>query len=281
MKKIFKGIEIAGRGLFQLSFRLLKAPLKFIRVFYYQNLYRRNAKRGFSIEEAKPFLYSGKSINAVLRSGKEVKESLGSLRKLKLRPHPDRLKNWDCYRALSYILNNGNAESKVLDVGSGYYGVILPWLERCGFSNLYGCDLVFNRDFRRGRIKFVKGDLTKTTFPDGFFDFVTSISVIEHGVDADAYFQEMGRILKPGGYLLTSTDYWNSKIDTRGLHPYGKDFGQAKIFSKSDIRNQIKKSKEYGFKLSQPIDFTHKDRVVYWKDIDRSFTFLFFVLQKI
>ena len=44
------------------------------------------------------------------------------------------------------------------------------------------------------------------------FDYVTSLSVIEHGVNIEKYFREMSRIIKSNGYLLTSTDYWPDKL---------------------------------------------------------------------
>ncbi len=45
------------------------------------------------------------------------------------------------------------------------------------------------------------------------FDYITSLSVIEHGVNIENYFKEMNRVLKKGGMLLTSTDYWYDKIN--------------------------------------------------------------------
>jgi SAM-dependent methyltransferase len=48
--------------------------------------------------------------------------------------------------------------------------------------------------------------LEETNYECNTFDFVTSLSVIEHGVDIHKYFMEMNRILKKGGLLLTSTD---------------------------------------------------------------------------
>ena len=54
--------------------------------------------------------------------------------------------------------------------------------------------------------------LEETNYQSNTFDFVTSLSVIEHGVDIHKYFIEMNRILKKGGLLLTSTDYWLEKI---------------------------------------------------------------------
>ena len=58
--------------------------------------------------------------------------------------------------------------------------------------------------------------LEETNYQSNIFDFVTSLSVIEHGVDIHKYFMEMNRILKKGGLLLTSTDYWLEKtINTK------------------------------------------------------------------
>ena len=59
-------------------------------------------------------------------------------------------------------------------------------------------------------------NLEATHYKENTFDFVTSLSVIEHGVDIQKYFEEMSRILKKDGLLLTSTDYWPEKtINTK------------------------------------------------------------------
>ena len=39
-------------------------------------------------------------------------------------------------------------------------------------------------------------DLEKTNFQSNMFDYITSLSVIEHGVNIQNYFKEMNRILK-------------------------------------------------------------------------------------
>jgi len=168
----------------------------------------------------------------------------------------------------------------ILDVGSAEYGVILPWLELYGYSNLFGCDISFKEDFEKGKIHYSKQDLQKTNFKSGSFDFITSISVIEHGVDIHTYLKEMSRLLKPGGYLLTSTDYWPEPIDTKGLYPYEKALGEMKIFTRKDIEELVQIAQEYGLELTYPIDFSYKDKVVYWERVDRRFTFIFFVLRK-
>jgi len=254
---------------------LIKKPLKIINKFYYRYLSRHD------MNDAKKYLFRNENINSVLKTNKEVEGSLIKLKSLKLFPHPDRPKNWDALRAFSFILNKADIDSKVLDVGSAGYGIILPWLELYGFSELYGCDIVFEKDFKRGKIKYSRQDLQKTNFPADYFDFVTSISVIEHGVNPGSYFKEMFRILKKGGYLLTSTDYWPQKIDTKGLYPYGKDLGEMKIFDKDGIAGLLKTAEKSGFGLVSPMDFTSKDKVVDWKRVNKQYSFIFFALEKV
>ena len=75
--------------------------------------------------------------------------------------------------------------------------------------------------------------LEETNYQSNTFDFVTSLSVIEHGVDIHKYFMEMNRILKKGGLLLTSTDYWLEKtINTKCVLSKGTP---DKIFDRSEI----------------------------------------------
>lgn len=256
---------------------IIKSRLYLMNQLYYRYLRRRS--RG----DALAYIHNQAPINfnAVLETRREVEESVVNLKKLNLFPYGDLPKNWDCYRAFAFILNYGSPDSKIFDAGSAGYGVILPWLELYGYSNLYGCDIAFKQDFRKGKIQYSKQDLQKTNFKSGSFDFITSISVIEHGVDVHAYLKEMSRLLKPDGYLLTSTDYWHEPIDTRGLYPYGKALGEMKVFTREDIERLVQAARGYRLELIQPIDFSYKDRVVYWERVDKKFTFIFLALKKI
>ena len=221
-------------------------------------------------------------VNAVLKTQDEVESAKAVLREVGLQPHDDDPKNWDCFRTLSIVIRYGNLGSRVLDVGAPRYAVVLPWLERLGLRRLEACDLCYDEEeFRIGSIRYTKQDLLRTSYASGSFDFVTSISVIEHGVDLEGYFLEMSRLLKPGGYLLTSTDYWPEPIDCEGLFPYGRGMGQMKIFNRSDVENMTDIAARYDLVLTEPIDFSFQDRVVHWKRVDRRYTFIFFALRKI
>jgi 2-polyprenyl-3-methyl-5-hydroxy-6-metoxy-1,4-benzoquinol methylase len=105
------------------------------------------------------------------------------------------------------MISGASRESFVLDVGC-YESLILPMLKRLGFINLYGCDLILkssdcNQNFtninNNSSFKYQEDyepiakmysdksyqlsikNLEDTEYSDQMFDYVTSLSVIEHG----------------------------------------------------------------------------------------------------
>ena len=205
------------------------------------------------------------------------------------------------------MMSSANRESFVLDVGC-YESPILPMLKRLGFINLYGCDLVLkssdcnpnftnnNNNNNNSSFKYHEDyepiakmysdksyqlsirDIEDTNYSDQMFDYVTSLSVIEHGVNIERYFREMSRIIKSNGYLLTSTDYWPDKLvnNKTVLSKRTPD----NIFSREEIENLVEIADKNGLKLIEPIDFEYKDKVVRWNSIGLDFTFIFFAMRK-
>lgn len=184
-------------------------------------------------------------------------------------------KNWDSLAALDCILENTDPTANVLDAGAELYSRILPWLFLYGYKNIRGNNLAFYKRTNRGPVVYEPGDITHTMYGDGAFDAITCLSVVEHGVDLPAYFREMSRVLKPGGILLTSTDYWQTPLDTRGQRAYGVP---VHIFTEAEIRDAIETAKQSGFQPTGPIHFGCKEPVVRWLDID--YTFILFTLRK-
>ncbi len=217
--------------------------------------------------------------NAVLRRTSEVENAVQVLLKLCLPLHPTKTKNWDALRALRTIARLGNNDSQVLDVGCGPFGgVLLRWLQRLGYQNLYGCDISLGGDVQSGVIQYLKRDLENTGLPSNRFDFITSLSVIEHSIHIDEYFKEMSRLLKPGGMLLNSMDYWPETIDTSGVYPYGGKFGEMRVFSSEDIDRIFESASQAGLVLVDGVDLTVAERVVHWHN--RKYTFIYFEVRK-
>mgnify|MGYP003575100437 CR=1 FL=1 len=237
--------------------------------------------------------------NSVLKNTFEVIEAERGLQELQLFKHHWPIKSWDTYKMIK-IISGAKRESFVLDVGC-YESPILPMLKRLGFFNLYGCDLVLKSDssskfnnmsslvyhedyepiaemYNDKSYQLSIRNLEDTNYSDQMFDYVTSLSVIEHGINIEKYFREMSRIIKNNGYLLTSTDYWPDKlVNNKNVLSKGTP---DNIFSRDEIENLVEIADKNGLKLIEPIDFEYKDKVVRWNSIGLDFTFIFFAMRK-
>jgi 2-polyprenyl-3-methyl-5-hydroxy-6-metoxy-1,4-benzoquinol methylase len=235
--------------------------------------------------------------NSVLKNLSEVNYAINNLHSLGLFAHPDKVKSWDTYKMVK-IISEGDRSSFILDVGCNG-SPILSILKRLGFKNLYGCDLFLKKipstlteivyPLYRPIIEMYEDktfnisiqNLEKTNFQDKMFDYITSLSVIEHGVNIQNYFKEMNRIMKKGAILLTSTDYWPDKIlniiKTKHNHRNDPD----NVFSKEEIEKDVLKAAELNdLILTEPIDFSFENKVVHYNVTGLDYTFIFFALKK-
>jgi 2-polyprenyl-3-methyl-5-hydroxy-6-metoxy-1,4-benzoquinol methylase len=201
---------------------------------------------------------------------------------LGLPSHHDPQKNWDTVKALFYILEKSDPNAFILDAGSSGKSAILKWLSKLGFKNLYACDIRPKPDenYQSLSINFSVQDLTKTNYPDAFLHVVTCISVIEHGVNLSDFTREMHRILKPGGLLLISTDFWPDPIDCTGIYPYGEAMGEMKVFTSNELLEFVHTTQKTGFTLCSSLDLQTLERAVRWDRVNREYTFAFIALRK-
>jgi len=220
---------------------------------------------------------NGSFPNCVLQSRAEWREALSRGKRLNLPLHRSDEKNWDHLAAVDAIAHAMPKSARVLDAGAEFYSNVLPALFAHGFRSLYGMNLSFADPARRGPIRYLPGDITRTGFTDAFFDAITCMSVIEHGVPLEAYFCEMYRLLRPGGILITSTDYFPLPIDTRGKIAHG---APIKIFSRQDVEEMISLASAIGFEKTAEIDLGCAERTVRWDPYDLEYTFLIFTLRK-
>jgi SAM-dependent methyltransferase len=247
--------------------------------FHSEFLYRLSLqwKYGRPVQEANPSFFPAEFPNRVLESRAAWQEATQYGRRLHLPLHRSDEKNWDHLAAVHAIVQSLPRSARVLDAGAEFYSNVLPALFVYGYRNLYGINLSFVDPARRGPIRYLPGDITRTEFSDGSFDAVTCMSVIEHGVPLHAYFREMFRVLKPGGLLITSTDYYPEPIDTGDRMAHG---APIKIFCKQEVEGMIRDAQTCGFELTGEIDLDHKTRAVRWDEYDLEFTFLIFTLRK-
>jgi SAM-dependent methyltransferase len=216
--------------------------------------------------------------NAVLKTTEERDKATDQVRRLDLPISPDHQKHWDSLATLDCILASTSRNAKILDAGAETYSRILLWLFLYGYYNLEGINIVFTDRKKRGPIVYRYADVTATDYLDETFDAITCLSVVEHGVDLNAYFKEASRILKPNGVLVTSTDYWHEPIDTHGKEMFGVP---VRIFTRAELEQAIRTAERYWLTLTSPLDLECNEKVVYWQDVDLDYTFVVSTLKKL
>ncbi len=235
-----------------------------------------NLSRKFSTLENLKLLsqYSG---NMVLQTTEEKEIAYDICDFIKLRQHHDTYKSWDKLGFLSTIAQKVSNNSSILDAGSGTKAVIASSLVKLGYKNIYACDLqpelMGLSKIDMNNISYQSADLRNLPYSDNYFDFVASMSVIEHVGDISPVISELARITKPNGYIQISTDYWDSKIDCKGIYPYGKDQPEMKIFSLEEIEDLIRVFESFGLKLVGDFDSKCDEKVCKWTRVDREYTF--------
>ena len=241
-------------------------------------LYQRWLERRFPNTSAHPTIPgSFPEENAVLLGQAEVDRWAAVVQRCGLPEYIVPAKNWDSLAALGAVLRRTGTEGRVLDAGGIMESVISSWLWLYGFRNLWCINPVFAAPFRHGGIRYEPGDATDTRFEPATFDAVTCLSVVEHGVDLDGYFREAARILKPGGALVTSTDYFPDPIDTTGKQAYGVP---VKIFNRDEIDDALALAAIHGLRPSGPVPLDVVEKPVHWELTELDYTFLVFTLVK-
>ncbi|MDO8505527.1 MAG: class I SAM-dependent methyltransferase [bacterium] len=109
---------------------------------------------------------------------------------------------------------------RVLDTGCGS-GYLLSIFAKAGFE-CFGIDLSPERVERAQkeypRMIFKVGSTMRADFSDNYFDLVVSTQTVEHLLDEDVKpsFNEMARLVRPGGLVIMTTRY--DEDLTQGYH---------------------------------------------------------------
>lgn len=130
-------------------------------------------------------------------------------------------------------LLGGGPYEKLLDIGFGS-GILFPELGRRA-EHLFGiemheaiADVKKMLDALRIPAELKQASLFQIPYPDKFFDAVISVSVFEHLRELDKAFDELLRVLKPGGIAVISFPVRNIITDAffrlvgfnpREIHP--------------------------------------------------------------
>ena len=201
-----------------------------------------------------------------------------SLGRLNLPRHITAEKNWDMFH-LHKLADPFDRATRAVDLGCGGL-CTLKLLCAMGFQNLHGVDLNVRCVDRAAQLihmwrsrtlnppfKLHRMDLTHTRFAAGSFDLATCVSVIEHGVSFQAFLSEANRILKPGGLLFVTADYWEDAVDVSDVSDqYNLPWT---ILARQDIERLIDLADQHGFQLYEDEDNraipTCDERCIVWQ----------------
>jgi len=191
-------------------------------------------------------------------------------------PVGDMVKSWDVARTLDFIDTHLPKDARILDMGA-FCSEVPVSLANMGFTGVYGVDLNPNVKAmpHPERVQYSVCDFMRTPFPEGSFDAVTAISVIEHGYEPERLFAEVGRLLRPSGHFIASFDYWPDKIETGNTRFFDMTW---LIFSEQDVKAMLEVAKIHGLGPAGDLYTQSAERAIHCMGYD--YTFGWLVLRK-
>lgn len=117
------------------------------------------------------------------------------------------------FRKKIALIKKHQTNGKLLDVGCAT-GFFLSEARKAGYE-VYGVDLMkFAVDHcRKSGLKNVyQGTLEETKFPNGFFDVVVAMEILEHLANPKRFLKKVAQLIKPSGLLVVSVPNRKSLI---------------------------------------------------------------------
>lgn len=194
-------------------------------------------------------------MNKFLRTRAEVDQCTAYLKKYGLTSHHFTCKDFDVAN-ICKDLKDGD----MLDMGSNGSWILQNSVKLKRKGRKCGIDLG-SPEFVVEGVEYIKGDLMATPYPDASFDIITCLSVIEHEVDFDKLASECGRLLRKGGELYISFDYWPEKVNTDdvGTKLYGLKWNILDSKDVTELELAMGRNKLH---MSSNLDWTVKDKVI-------------------
>ncbi len=113
-------------------------------------------------------------------------------------------------------LSQNNAHGAVLDFGAGQGGFTARLLQANAFDRVTGADLMARPAALPAAVDWLQGDLNQAlALPDGAFDAIAALEVIEHLENPRQFFRDCARLLRPDGLLVVTTpncESWRSLV---------------------------------------------------------------------
>lgn len=165
----------------------------------------------------------------------KIREHLSLVERLDRRWYPDVRNNWDDELFRQAILARLTRSSVMLDLGAGA-GIVEQMNFRGVAGRVHGLDpderVLQNPCLDEARV----GTAEQLPYPDEHFDLVFADNVFEHLARPQQVFDEIARVLRPGGVLLAKTpNKWHympfvARITPHAFHRfYNRLRGRAEV----------------------------------------------------
>ena len=193
-------------------------------------------------------------MNEILKTRIDIDQATKWLQDNKLIKSGISAKNWEAVQVLP-LLKDGD----LLDMGSSG-GIILETAVLMGIKGRkVGIDLAYPKSVTTDTLELIHGDLMDCPIEDNSFDTVISLSVVEHQVDVNKFAKECNRLLRPGGTVIVSFDYWPEQLNTKGVWLYNLEWN---ILNKEDLIVLMWEFHNIGLELTSPFDWEVQDAVI-------------------
>lgn len=208
----------------------------------------------------------------LLKSRQDIIRATANLKRILVEGHHDSQKNWDLDLTVQKCLTYPR-DINVLDAGSGSKSVFARTALSLGYENVYACDL------QKSNVKGVESsiqDIANTDYQSEYFQFISCLSVIEHGVNLEAFFREMYRISSNNSTLCVTTDFWPTYENHSKKYPYGPDKPSMKLFNNESITELLELASDSGWcaPTYTPFEEFHP-RPIRWERMNAEYTFIF------
>lgn len=194
-------------------------------------------------------------MNCFLKSRNEINLATAWLKAEGYISHPISCKDFELKLIVDKL-----SDGPLLDMGANGSFVLHNAIIKNIQGRKVGVDLAeVTGDNKAEGAEYYQADLMATGFPGSTFMTITCQSVIEHQVDYAKFAKECSRLLKPGGILYVSFDFWPIKPDTSKTRLYDLEWN---ILDQKDVLSLVLEMDRNGMSITGEIDWSIGDAVI-------------------
>ena len=169
-------------------------------------------------------------------------------------------------RLFSLVEKQGISPGRVLDIGAGTGNLLGMLRRRFPRAELYGADLAFGMcraaeaNLREENVRLVNADAERLPFKEGSFDLVVSSSTYQWLATLDGAFDEVKRVLSPGGVfcfaLFGERTLYELRDSYRKVLKGGADRSHG-FLSQAEVLDALRRTGLSGCEVASELEVGH------------------------